>query len=122
MTVTIASDSTVFSFNYAASSVTELDEDGNVLRRFLVGDGAQTGAVWSPTGPPCEYPRGDANASGGVDIDDVVYLAVYILLSGPEPACEGITGDVNCSGAVDIDDVVYLIDYIFMNGPDPCLY
>jgi DNA-binding beta-propeller fold protein YncE len=122
MTVTIASDSTVFSFNYAASTVTEIDKDGNLLRRFLVGDGAQVGAVWCTGAQTCEYPRGDANASGDVDIDDVVFLIAYIFSSGSEPACDGISGDVDCSNDVDIDDVVYLIEYIFAQGPEPCPY
>jgi DNA-binding beta-propeller fold protein YncE len=122
MTVTIASDSTVFSFNFAASTVTEIDKDGNLLRRFFVGDGAQVGAVWCTGAQTCEYPRGDANASGDVDIDDVVFLIAYIFSSGSEPACDGISGDVDCSNDVDIDDVVYLIEYIFAQGPEPCPY
>lgn len=122
MTVTIASDSTVFSFNYAASTVTEIDKDGNMLRRFFVGDGAQVGAVWSVGAQTCEYPRGDANASGDLDIDDVVFLIAYIFSSGPEPACDGISGDADCSNDLDIDDVVFLIEYIFAQGPEPCPY
>jgi len=62
---------------------------------------------------------GDADASGGVDIDDAVYLIAYIFASGPAP--EPLeSGDVDLSGAVDIDDVVYLINYIFGGGPEPC--
>jgi len=121
MSVMVASDSTVFSFNWADDTITELDSAGNVLRRFLAGDGCQAGAIWR-TSDVCEYPRGDANASGGVDIDDVVYLIGYIFDSGPEPVCDKVSGDVNCSGGVDIDDVVYLIGYIFSEGPAPCDY
>lgn len=121
MSVTIASDSTVFSMNFAGNSVTEIDSAGNILRTFLVGDGPQAGAIWR-TGPPCEYPRGDVNSSGLVDVDDVVYLIAYIFSGGPEPVCDGISGDVNCSSGVDVDDVVYLIDYIFSGGPPPCAY
>ena len=62
---------------------------------------------------------GDADASGGVDIDDVVYLINYIFAGGPAP--DPIeAGDADCSGNVDIDDVVYLIQYIFGGGPEPC--
>jgi len=62
---------------------------------------------------------GDCDASGDVDIDDVVYLITYIFSGGPAPDPE-IAGDADCSGAVDIDDVVYLIQYIFSGGPAPC--
>jgi subtilisin family serine protease len=64
---------------------------------------------------------GDANGSGDIDIDDVVYLVNYIFTSGPPPAPMA-AGDCNCSGDVDIDDVVYLVNYIFTGGPAPCKY
>ncbi len=65
------------------------------------------------------YICGDANASGGVDIDDVVWLIAYIFSGGPEPIPYE-SGDANCSSSVDIDDVVWLIAYIFSGGNAPC--
>jgi hypothetical protein len=65
------------------------------------------------------YLCGDANASGEVDIDDVVYVIAYIFSGGPEPVPYE-SGDVNCLGGVDIDDVVWLIAYIFSGGNSPC--
>jgi len=62
---------------------------------------------------------GDADASGEVDIDDVVYLIAYIFSGGPAPEPLD-SGDADCSGDVDIDDVVYLIAYIFSGGNAPC--
>jgi hypothetical protein len=62
---------------------------------------------------------GDADASGEVDIDDVVYLIAYIFSGGPEPVPYE-SGDADCSGDVDIDDVVWLISYIFSGGNEPC--
>jgi hypothetical protein len=67
----------------------------------------------------CDWIVGDANGSGAIDIDDVVYLIAYIFQGGPAPVPEPEAGDANCSGAVDIDDVVYLIAYIFQGGPPP---
>ncbi len=121
MSVTIASDSTVFSLNFADDTVTELDSAGTIIRTFLVGDGAQVAAV-RHTQQQCEYARGDADGSGGIDIDDVVYLINYIFGGGDAPVCDGLSGDVDCSDAIDIDDVVYLIEYIFGGGPAPCDY
>ena len=64
---------------------------------------------------------GDADASGAVDIDDVVYLITYIFTGGFAPSPYGVaSGDANCDCAVDIDDVVYLIAYIFTAGPPQC--
>jgi hypothetical protein len=62
---------------------------------------------------------GDADGSGEVDIDDVVFLTVYIFSSGPPPDPMW-SGDADCSGEIDIDDVVYLVQYIFSGGPAPC--
>lgn len=68
------------------------------------------------TEEPCTV--GDADGSGGIDIDDVVYLINYIFSGGPTPDPYG-SGDADCSRAIDIDDVVYLINYIFSAGPPP---
>jgi hypothetical protein len=69
----------------------------------------------------CQEPFlcGDADASGGVDIDDAVYLVNYIFATGPEPLPYE-SGDADCSGGVDIDDIVWLIAYIFSGGNAPC--
>lgn len=74
-------------------------------------------SVWVEVTMP--YLPGDADGSGAVDIDDVVFLISYIFSAGPPP--DPIeSGDADCSGEIDIDDVVYLIAYIFTGGPAPC--
>jgi len=65
------------------------------------------------------YLCGDANASGAIDIDDVIYLVSYVFQSGPAPAPPN-SGDVNCAAGIDIDDIVYLIAYIFGGARAPC--
>ncbi len=62
---------------------------------------------------------GDVDQSGGVDIDDAVFLINYIFAGGPAPDPLA-AGDVNCSSNIDIDDVVYLIQFIFAGGSEPC--
>jgi hypothetical protein len=62
---------------------------------------------------------GDADNSGDVDIDDVIFVVNYIFLGGPTPNPMEI-GDTNCSGEIDIDDVIYLVSYIFLGGNAPC--
>lgn len=63
--------------------------------------------------------RGDADASGEIDLDDAVFLIDFIFLNGPAPD-DPDKADVNCSDNLDIDDVVFLIDYIFTGGRLPC--
>lgn len=81
----------------------QADSDGDGI-----GDACDTGGV-------C----GNVNGSGGIDIDDIVYLIAYVFQGGPAPSPVSI-GDVNCSGGVDIDDIVYLIAYVFQGGNAPC--
>ena len=61
---------------------------------------------------------GDADSSGSVDVDDVVYLVNYIFTGGPAPN-PYYAGDADCSIEIDIDDVVCLIAYIFSGGNAP---
>ncbi len=55
---------------------------------------------------------GDADGSGAIDIDDVVYLIQYIFNSGPPPPVYD-AGDFNRDFFIDIDDVTALLDFIF---------
>jgi len=73
----------------------------------------------SAYGAVASVSNGDPDNSGGIDIDDVVYLINYIFAGGPAPVPDWCTGDANCTGAIDIDDVVYLIAFIFSGGPHP---
>jgi hypothetical protein len=70
----------------------------------------------------CNWIVGDADGSGHLDIDDVVYIIQYIFVAGsPAPIPVPNAGNMDCSIDVDIDDVVYLIAYIFTGGPpSPC--
>ena len=96
------------------------------ITMFSDCEGELIGAVYYSDGSvtldceECDLIVGDADASGYMDIDDVVYLIDYIFTSGPYPTPDRVaSGDVNCDCAVDIDDVVYLIAYIFTGGPRP---
>ncbi|MFH1892954.1 MAG: hypothetical protein ABIK83_09785 [Candidatus Zixiibacteriota bacterium] len=62
---------------------------------------------------------GDADGSGGIDIDDIVYIINYVFMGGEEPKSI-YKGDVDCDGITDIDDAVYLIEHVFVGGPAPC--
>jgi len=79
----------------------------------------QTDSDGDGIGDACDFLCGDTDASGFVDIDDVVYLIAYLFQSGPEPTPIEV-GNADCYGIIDIDDVVYLITYLFQSGPAPC--
>ena len=76
-----------------------------------------TDSVFATADAPASGP-GDANASGAVDIDDIVYLMGYIFSGGCLPYYPN-NGDPDSSCEIDIDDPVYLILYVFAGGTDP---
>jgi len=78
------------------------------------------GISWIKRQCTSTYLEGDANSSGEVDIDDIIYIVAYIFAGGPVPVPELLAGDANCSDSIDIDDIVYLVAYIFGGGPEPC--
>jgi hypothetical protein len=100
-------------------TVSELQMGEHCFQVFAVDAEAQrsVGSAIEPATVTSWIP-GDADASGGVDIDDAVFLITYIFADGPAPDPIG-RGDADCSGDVDIDDVVYVITYIFGGGPPP---
>jgi hypothetical protein len=70
---------------------------------------------------PCQTLIGEADGTGFIDIDDIVYLITYVFGGGSTPVPFPVaSGDANCSCFVDIDDIVYLITYVFAGGPAPC--
>jgi len=58
------------------------------------------------------FVQGDADGSGAIDIDDVVFLIAYIFQGGPAPQVFEM-GDFNGDLAIDIDDAIALLTYIF---------
>jgi hypothetical protein len=111
-----ASDSTVFTMNFGADNVTEMDSAGNILHTYSVGDGPQVGVIYrnSP-----QYICGDANADGGINVSDAVYIINYVFIGGAAPIPYE-AGDANCDGGVNVSDAVYIINYVFVGGSDPC--
>ena len=98
-----------------------VDSTGWYHHYFEFSDGAESVSTMLDSAyvEVVSYVAGDADGSGEVDIDDVVYLISYIFSGGPEPDPME-AGDADSSGDIDIDDVVYLINYIFSGGPPPC--
>jgi C1A family cysteine protease len=63
--------------------------------------------------------RGNVDASGDIDITDLVYLVNFMFKDGPAVPCYE-EGDLNGSGGqIDIADLVYLVNFMFKQGPEP---
>ncbi|MGQ9590347.1 MAG: dockerin type I repeat-containing protein [Planctomycetota bacterium] len=69
-----------------------------------------------PSGTP--FVRGDANADGGINITDGIYVLNFLFLGGPEPPC-GEASDTNGDGGVNITDGIYVLNFLFLGGPEP---
>jgi hypothetical protein len=69
----------------------------------------------------CVGVRGNIDASGAIDIADLVYLVNYMFKGGSAVPCAE-EGDVDGSGgAIDIADLVHLVNYMFKQGTDPAI-
>ncbi len=91
--------------------------------------GASAGFNGLKGGPcPCFFPfQVDIDASGTVEVYDVIALIAIAFSGDPDPQdplCPRKRGDVNNDGLTDVFDVIYEIATAFSGGPsavDPCL-
>jgi hypothetical protein len=63
-------------------------------------------------GMSLQYVWGDADNSGNVDIDDIVFIIDYIFSNGVPPKFWN-AADPSGDGQLDVDDVVVLVGWIF---------
>jgi len=64
------------------------------------------------------FVRGDSNASGRVDLADIIFILSYLFRSGETPPCldaANVNGDI----AIDISDAIYMLNYIFNHAAPP---
>ncbi len=105
-TATTEYNSVVYSYQFVTAT------GDTIVPLFVPGSVTIDGA--------CSAVCGDADCSGFVSMDDIVYLINYIFANGPAPK-DGREGDVDCDGRANITDAVYLVNYIFSPGsPAPC--
>ena len=64
------------------------------------------------------FNRGDADASGTVNITDAIFLLNFLFLGGQGPACAD-SGDVDDSGTINITDGINLLNFLFLGGNPP---
>ena len=64
------------------------------------------------------FRRGDANASGGVDLSDGIFILNWLFLGGTAPSCPA-AADANADGGSDLSDGVFILNYLFLGGAAP---
>jgi hypothetical protein len=75
--------------------------------------------ITPPVPGKAPFLRGDANASGDIDIADAVFTLSYLFASGTDPSCLDAV-DANDSGGTDIADPISMLAYLFASaGPLP---
>lgn len=67
------------------------------------------------------FQTGDVNRDLDIDLADVIYLANYLIKSGPAPKLL-YEADVNCDSQYSLTDVIYLARYVLFGGSAPCVY
>ncbi|MEM7232521.1 MAG: dockerin type I repeat-containing protein [Planctomycetota bacterium] len=72
-----------------------------------------------PPPPPTDrFLRGDADASGAINITDGIFILNFLFLGGGDPSCRK-AADVDDSGAVNITDGIYVLNFLFLGGGAP---
>jgi hypothetical protein len=119
----------------ASASNSDLDTDGigDACDDDMDGDGIPNAIDNCPVVPNADqadsngdgvgdacglrFRRGDANASGDVDIADAIFLLSYLFAEGQEPSC-GDAADANDDETIDIADTIKTLGYLFASvGP-----
>lgn len=69
--------------------------------------------------PAATFLRGDANASGGVELTDAIQVLGFLF--GGEALASGCqdAADVDDNGQVQLTDAVYILSYLFRGGAPP---
>lgn len=67
---------------------------------------------------PATFRRADSNASGDLNIADVLFTLGWLFGSGSPPACEK-AADANDDGRVDVSDALFTLGFLFLGASDP---
>ena len=82
------------------------------------GTSLDTNGNGTPDECETQFQRGDANASGNVNVTDPIYILQYVLGTGPTPTCLD-SADVNDDEQLDLTDTISLLQYLFMASTPP---
>lgn len=76
----------------------------------------ESGDCQPPQGTP--FRRGDANADGGMDIADAVFILLHLFTGRGQLECDK-SGDLDDGGGLEVADAIYLLNYLFLHGAAP---
>ncbi len=68
--------------------------------------------------PRVQFRRGDANADGGANVADAVYVLEFLFADGDPLLCAA-SGDVDGDGGLTITDAIALLNFLFGTGRPP---
>jgi len=68
-----------------------------------------------------EFICADADASGDINVADLIYLVNFLFFGGPPPQPMA-SGNVDCQGgeSPNVADLTYFVTFMFFDGPAPC--
>jgi hypothetical protein len=64
------------------------------------------------------FVRGDADASGAINITDGIFILNFLFLGGATPICRD-AADADDSGSTNITDGIFVLNFLFLGGDDP---
>lgn len=99
-------------------SAVDNNDLGQAVFSAMLSDGRDVLVLATPeNAQPCAplFVRGDANADGGINLSDVLFVLNYLFRSGPAPTCEA-AGDADDNGEVNLSDAIYALLYLFRGG------
>jgi hypothetical protein len=81
------------------------------------GEGGGAGIAPECVGGP-RFVRGDADASGGINLTDGVNILLWSFQGGPEPACLD-AADTDDTGSINLSDPIRIFQWLFLGGVAP---
>jgi hypothetical protein len=82
------------------------------------GDSAQSCATPTGGGEGAKFRRGDADASGKLDLTDAIFVLGFLFQGGATPSCLD-AADADDSGALDLTDAIFILGFLFQGGGAP---
>jgi outer membrane protein assembly factor BamB len=67
---------------------------------------------------PPDFVRGDADASGGLEITDGIRVLNYLFLGAPAPPCLD-AADADDDGILRLTDAILILNFLFLGGRPP---
>jgi Tol biopolymer transport system component len=71
-----------------------------------------------PPPPPESFRRGDADATGRLNISDAIGLLGFLFLGGDSPACPD-AADADDGGTLNITDAIRILGFLFLGDDEP---